>query len=156
MPGRNTADGKRLLEMVEQIEDGAQQIAELKDIEKEIYARAKSEGFNPKAIRHVIKVRKNDRDGKRPMREALQSDIDLYLHACGVEDLPLFRHVEAVMRDPAGGDARDKLIDQLRAIAPQDGEIIVTVSGSSWRIWRGPDGEPHADPHTPAQPGAVH
>ena len=75
-----------LKSIVERLENLNEQIDGLKADQKEIFAEAKSHGYDTAALRAVIKLRKEDAD-KRANREAL---IDTYLHALGMlADLPL-------------------------------------------------------------------
>lgn len=67
---------KTLIERIDRLEeDKAAVQADL----KEVYAEAKSEGFDAKILRKVVRLRKQDQ-AKRQEEAAL---IDLYLHAVG-------------------------------------------------------------------------
>ena len=71
--------GERLKSFIQRIERmNEEKQAILEDI-KEIYAEAKGTGFDVKAIREVIKLRKIDRDA-RAEQEAI---LDTYLTAIG-------------------------------------------------------------------------
>jgi len=67
---------KSFIERIERLEEEKAGIAT--DI-REVYAEAKSTGFEPKVMRQVIKLRKMDRDDRQE-QEAL---LDLYLSAVG-------------------------------------------------------------------------
>ena len=67
---------KTIIERVERLEED--RAAVVNDI-KEVFAEAKGEGFDVKALRAVIRLRKMDK-AKRDEEEAL---IDLYLSAIG-------------------------------------------------------------------------
>jgi uncharacterized protein (UPF0335 family) len=67
---------KSFIERIERLEEEKAGIAT--DI-REVYAEAKSSGFEPKVMRQVIKLRKMDRDDRQE-QEAL---LDLYLNAIG-------------------------------------------------------------------------
>ena len=67
---------KSFIERIERLEEEKAGIAT--DI-REVYAEAKSSGFEPKVMRQVIKLRKMDRDDRQE-QEAL---LDLYLSAVG-------------------------------------------------------------------------
>ena len=69
---------RSFIERIERLEEEKKGIAD--DI-KDVYAEAKSAGFEPKIMRQVVKVRKMDR-AERQEQEAL---LDVYLHAL---DLP--------------------------------------------------------------------
>jgi uncharacterized protein (UPF0335 family) len=76
---------KSLIDRIEAVEAEKQAAAD--DI-KEIYAEAKSTGFDTAAMRAVIKFRKQD----KAKRDERQSIIDAYLHALGeLADTPLGR-----------------------------------------------------------------
>ena len=72
---------RSFIERIERLEEEKKGIAD--DI-KDVYAEAKSAGFEPKIMRQVVKVRKMDRT-ERQGQEAL---LDVYLHA---RDLPAQR-----------------------------------------------------------------
>ena len=67
---------KTIVERIERLEeDKAGVMADL----KEVYAEAKGNGFDPKVLRKVVSIRKQDR-AKRQEEEAI---LDLYLSAVG-------------------------------------------------------------------------
>lgn len=67
---------RTIVERIERLEeDKAAVMADL----KEVYGEAKGNGFDPKVIRKVVRIRKQDR-AKRQEEEAL---MDLYLSAVG-------------------------------------------------------------------------
>ena len=70
-------DLRNIVERIERLEDEKKTVAQ--DI-KEIYGEAKSRGFDDKALRKVISIRKQDQT------ERLEQDaiVDLYLHALGM------------------------------------------------------------------------
>lgn len=72
---------KQIVARIERLEEDKRAIAD--DI-KEVYAEAKSAGFETKILRHVIKLRKMDK-AEFQEQEAL---LDLYMQAVGM--LPLF------------------------------------------------------------------
>lgn len=65
---------RQLIERVERLEE--EKAAMAADI-REVYAEAKSNGFEPKIMRQVIKLRKMDRDDRQE-RDAV---LSLYLEA---------------------------------------------------------------------------
>lgn len=76
---------KSFIERIERMEE--EKAANAADI-REIYAEAKSSGFEPKIMRQVVRLRKMDRDDRQE-QEAL---LDLYLNAVGeLVDTPLGR-----------------------------------------------------------------
>ena len=82
--GNNTQ--QQLRSVIERIEYLNEQINGLKEDQKEIFAEAKSNGFDVPALRAIIKMRAEDAD-KRANREAL---VETYMQALGMlSDLPL-------------------------------------------------------------------
>ena len=79
-PGHNSNQQlKSITERINRLEDEKKEAA---DSIREIYAEAKSNGFNPKALRVV--VRKQRADAKKAAE--LQADVDAYLVALGIAD----------------------------------------------------------------------
>lgn len=71
-----TAD-EQLRAIVERYENLAAEKQEISDQQKEVMAEAKGQGYDTKAIREVIRLRKMDRDARAEM-EAL---TELYFNA---------------------------------------------------------------------------
>ena len=71
-----TAD-EQLRAIVDRYETLASQKQEISDQQKEVMAEAKGQGYDTKAIREVIRLRKMDRDARAEM-EAL---TELYFNA---------------------------------------------------------------------------
>ena len=69
--------GNQLRALVERIEQVEDEIKDLTEAKKEIYAEAKSNGFDCKVLREVIRVRKQDQK-ERDEHETL---LDLYMSA---------------------------------------------------------------------------
>ncbi len=67
---------RQLIERVERLEE--EKAAMAADI-REVYAEAKANGFEPKIMRQVIKLRKMDRDD----RQEQEAVLSLYLEALG-------------------------------------------------------------------------
>lgn len=87
-PGHNSLDRAKLKNLVERIESIEAERAELASDIKDVYAEAAGAGFDTKALRQIIKLRKQDKS-ERDERQAL---IDTYLYALGdLADLPLGR-----------------------------------------------------------------
>jgi uncharacterized protein (UPF0335 family) len=78
--GDNSVDRKALLSYIERVENVQSEIDALTSDRKEIFAEAKSTGFDTKTMRKVIKIRQMDRD-KRAEEEAM---LDAYLNALGL------------------------------------------------------------------------
>jgi len=73
-------NNEQLLQFVERIERIENDITSLKDDEKEIYSEAKSAGYDVKALRQIIKIRKADPD-KLEQEEAI---VENYKNALGM------------------------------------------------------------------------
>ena len=68
---------KAFVERVERLEEEKKAIAD--DI-RDVYAEAKGTGFDTKALRTIVRLRKLDTDERREQQEVL----DTYLHALGM------------------------------------------------------------------------
>ena len=77
MSGPTDIPGDQLRTIVERIEHIDEEIKELNEAKREIFAEAKSNGFDVKVLREVIRVRKKDKQ-ERDEQETL---LDLYMHA---------------------------------------------------------------------------
>ena len=77
MSGPGGVAGDRLRSFVERIQHIDEEIKELNDGKKEIFAEAKGEGFDVKILREVIRIMKQDQN-ERDERDSL---LDIYLHA---------------------------------------------------------------------------
>jgi uncharacterized protein (UPF0335 family) len=80
MRGPGDIPGDQLRAIVERIEHIEEEIKELTEVKKEIYAEAKGNGFDVKILREVIRIRKQD----QKEREEQESLLDTYLHALGM------------------------------------------------------------------------
>ena len=69
--------GGKIRAFVERIENLDNEIGELNEQKKEVFAEAKGEGFDVKILREIIKLRKQDEE-ERDERESL---LDLYMRA---------------------------------------------------------------------------
>ena len=69
--------GDQLRAIVERIEHVEDEIKELTEAKKEIYLEAKSNGFDVKILREVIRIRKQD----EKERDEQDSLLDAYLRA---------------------------------------------------------------------------
>jgi len=70
---------EKLRQIVARIEKLEEEKKSISDDVKETYAEAKSFGLDPKVLRQVIRIRKQD----RTEREEQEQVRDLYLHALG-------------------------------------------------------------------------
>jgi len=77
MSGPTDIRGDQLRTIVERIEHIDEEIKELNEAKREIFAEAKSKGFDVKVLREVIRLRKKDKE-ERDEQETL---LDLYMHA---------------------------------------------------------------------------
>lgn len=68
---------KSFVERIERLEEEKQTLAD--DI-KDIYAEAKGTGFDTKALRHIVRLRKQDKSE----REEFFALVDLYMQALGM------------------------------------------------------------------------
>jgi uncharacterized protein (UPF0335 family) len=76
--------GDRIRSFVERVEQIDQEIGELNEGKKEVFAEAKGEGFDVKVLREIIKLRKQDQE-ERDERDTL---LDLYMRAMETESAP--------------------------------------------------------------------
>lgn len=129
----------KLKSYVERIERLAEERKSLGDDQRAVFADAKAEGFDPKAIRRIVKRRQKD-----PNELAEDEAIDdTYAHAIGMAaDSPLHVQVAKLARD---GMARDELIESLKQWIPVNGWIIASVGGAAMRLWRSEDGQTFAE-----------
>jgi len=78
IPNESTA--KQLKAFVERVERLEEEKAALASDIREVYAEAKSVGFDTKAMRSIIRIRKQD-ENERQEQEAV---LDTYLRALGM------------------------------------------------------------------------
>jgi uncharacterized protein (UPF0335 family) len=77
MGGPVEVAGDQLRAIVERVEHVEDEIKELNEAKKEIYLEAKSNGFDVKVVREVVRLRKQDEKD----REELDELLDVYLRA---------------------------------------------------------------------------
>jgi uncharacterized protein (UPF0335 family) len=68
---------KAIVERIERLEE--EKKASSDDI-RDVYAEAKGNGFDPKALRSIVRMRKLDSDERREQQEVLET----YMHALGM------------------------------------------------------------------------
>lgn len=131
----NTVSGEKLRSYVERIERLTEDGKAIRDDTKLVYAEAKSDGFDPKYMRAIVKLR-SVAPSERQENEAM---MEMYSAAMGMaSDTPLFRHIQGMSRDSM---AKEAIVNALKMLAPEDGEITIRVGqGSRVRIWRDRDG----------------
>jgi uncharacterized protein (UPF0335 family) len=140
--GKNTIQGKRLLEIIEQSEAYDADKKEIGELNTALMAAAKAEGFNPKAINHLKRRRKM----KPHDRQESDDIIQAYSHALGMdEEPPLFRAISEMARDAL---TRESLLESFKALAPPEGDIILRMGSEPVRVYRDKDGVPHVEPYT--------
>jgi uncharacterized protein (UPF0335 family) len=70
----------RLLLLIQRIEALSEEKQGMMDDIKDVYIEAKSAGFDPKAMKRIVQIRKKD----KAEREAEEAMIDLYKEALGL------------------------------------------------------------------------
>lgn len=151
----NTVSGDMLRSYVERLERLSDDEKALKDDKRLVFAEAKSNGFDPKYMKAIIKLRSVP-PSERQENEAM---IEMYSAAMGMSsETPLFRHIQGMSRDTM---AKEAIVNALKLLAPEDGEITIRVGqGARVRIWRDRDGihsedvieRPDPTPETSARP----
>jgi uncharacterized protein (UPF0335 family) len=140
--GKNTPSAEILRSIIERVENIDEQKKGLTADRAAVMAEAKSHGFDTKAIARQIKRRKAK---PHDLQEADTLD-DLYSHALGMDnEPPLFRQINAMSKDTAGGE---KLLEAFKLLVPPSGEIIVTIGGKRQRLWRDKDGAARSEDYT--------
>lgn len=137
------ADLKAYIERIERI---AAERRDAGDDMRAVFADAKANGFDTKAMRRIIKARDKE-PGERAQEDAL---FDTYMHAIGMTtEPPLHSAVAAMSVDAA---SRDDVISALQLLVPNNGEIIAKIGGKPLRIWRDIDGTAHAAEYIEPKP----
>jgi uncharacterized protein (UPF0335 family) len=78
--------GNRIRSFVERIEQIENEIKDLNEAKKEVFSEAKGEGFDVKILKEIIKLRKQDQDG----RDEHDSLLDVYMRAMNeAESVPV-------------------------------------------------------------------
>lgn len=78
--GHNSVAGDQLRSIVERVERLEEEKKSLSDDIRDVYAEAKSNGFDVKALRAIIRLRKQDK-AERQEHEAI---VEAYMHALGM------------------------------------------------------------------------
>ena len=143
--GSNRAVGSELLGYIERVERLEKQKKEIGEDIAAVYAEAKLDGYEPKAMKSIVK----DRKAKPHDLEEAKTLKDLYESALGMKrDLPLFRHF-ANLGDAVTDDA---LIKALEPTVPPGGEIILKTGERPLRLWRTIEGDFHTEDYVPPEP----
>ncbi len=74
--------GDRIRSFIERVEHIEEEIKALNEAKKEIFLEAKSDGFDVKVLKDIIRLRKQDKDE----RDEHESLLDLYLRAMESSD----------------------------------------------------------------------
>lgn len=75
----NTVDGGHLRAFIERIEKLEEEKRAIADDIKDVYGEAKGTGFDPKIMRKIVSLRRQDKNKRQEEEEIL----DLYLSALG-------------------------------------------------------------------------
>ncbi len=95
-----SAAQNQLRQFVEQIENLEEQKKALSDDIRDKFLEAKSVGFDVKALRQIVRLRKKTRD----QRQEEESILEVYMHALGMilDDMPNApSHIAGEMLDAA-------------------------------------------------------
>ena len=69
--------GDRIRAFIERVEHIEEELKELNEGKKEVFAEAKGEGLDVKVLKEILKIRKQDKDE----RDEQESLLDLYMRA---------------------------------------------------------------------------
>jgi len=72
--------GEQLRQYISRIEQLEREKSDIADNIRDVFAEAKGNGFDPKVMRQVLKIRKMEAHE----REELEAVLDVYLHAMGM------------------------------------------------------------------------
>jgi uncharacterized protein (UPF0335 family) len=76
--------GDRIRSIIERIERIEEEIKDLMETKKEVFAEAKGEGLDVKVLKEILKIRKQDKD-ERDEHETL---LDVYMRAMDAPAAP--------------------------------------------------------------------
>jgi uncharacterized protein (UPF0335 family) len=79
--GNNGVDGEHLGAFLERIEKLEEEKRAISDDIRDVYAEAKGTGFDPKVMRKIVSIRRQDKHKREEEAEIL----DLYLVALGMD-----------------------------------------------------------------------
>lgn len=146
MPGKNTMDGKKLVNFLERIERLKAEQKAIGDDIKVVRAEAEREGFSGKGITVALKAR-----AQKPNEFREAEDVrEVYLHAIGMAaPPPLFKHLEALASDKLG---KMELIERFKELVPAGASIIIELDGPPIRLFRDDDGNARAEEVKPPKP----
>lgn len=135
--GKNTPIAAELQSFVDRVENLNAQIKGLQDDKSAVLAEAKSKGFSKRRLAEVIKIR-----AMKPQdRQEAEAELDIYLHALGLESTPpLLRYMARAGTDTA---VRQTVLEAMMGFVPPHGlgYITVTMEGKPVRLSRNKAGE---------------
>lgn len=139
--GKNTIQAKRLRDIIEQSEAYDQDKMDISELNSALMAAAKAEGFDLAAIR-LLKKRRKMKPHDRQEGDEL---YHMYEHAMGMdEEPPLFRALSRMAEDSL---SREALLENIKLLAPPEGDIILRMGGEPVRVYRDKDGKPQVEPY---------
>lgn len=71
---------QQLLSIIERVESLEADKAQIQDDIKDVFAEAKGHGFDTKALKTIVRLRKMDKQ----LREEFEAVLDTYMHALGM------------------------------------------------------------------------
>lgn len=146
--GGNAVSGAVLRSYLERIERLIENRKAVGDDIKAVYAEAKANGYTPRYLKAVIKLRAMPAE----QRDEDTAMMELYLGAIGMtRAAPLFAATGLMGEDAA---AREAVIEGLKAIVPPNTEIIFKCAGTPVRVWRDLEGNAHAEDWREPEPKA--
>lgn len=80
MAGSNSINSPELQQYIERIEKLNDEIGDIQDDRKDVFAEAKAQGYDPKIMRKVIAYRKMQKEA----RDEERALVDTYLNALGL------------------------------------------------------------------------
>jgi uncharacterized protein (UPF0335 family) len=137
--GRGNIAGAVLRSYLERVERLAEDKKAVQDDIKAVYAEAKANGYTPKYLRAIIRLR------ALPVEERQEDAamMELYMSAIGMtREAPLFSAAGMMGEDAA---AREAMVEALKTIVPPNGELIVKCGGTPVRVWRDAEGVAQAE-----------
>lgn len=131
--------GDQLRSFIERVEKLDEEKRALADDIKSVYAEAKANGYDIKALRKIVWRRRQDSNALAEY----EAVIGTYMHALGMtKERPLFEAVGAMSVDKT---ARAEVVEAFKQLVPANGEVVVKMGGSAVRLLRDTDGVIHAE-----------
>jgi uncharacterized protein (UPF0335 family) len=122
---------KAIIERIERLEEEKKTIAD--DI-RDVYAEAKGNGYDVKALRAIVRMRKQDADERREF----ETILDTYMHALGMlSDMPLgqasLRQAVKGLGTPTDLTDEEKAKGYSAAFIGKDGTRMAIGAGAAGR-----------------------